>query len=187
MRIPRGPYAAMDPARRNRLTARTVAGVAGLGAVMLRIAEPMRAAGHDIVPFEVAGDAATVDRILDDWGPEGTRAARLQTWLDMGYLSLYSVATAAGCATVAAAARRHDREAVAVAGDVLGWASFVAAGLDAVENASMLAEIAGHRGPLPRIARSCALVKFGLILPAVAYSLGGLATLGVAKLATRRT
>jgi hypothetical protein len=175
----------MAPARRHRLTGATVAGVAGLGAVMLRIAAPMRAGGHDIVPFEVAGDAATVDRIVADWGPEGVAAARLQTWLDMGYLSLYSVATAAGCATVAAAARRNDHPALAAAGDALGWASFVAAGLDAVENASMLAELEGHRGPLPRLAQVCAVTKFSLILPAVAYSLGGLGALGVARLRAR--
>lgn len=178
----RGPFAGTAPARRARITAVATGANLALGAVMVRIAKPMRDGGHDIVPFEVAGDAETVDRILDDWGPEGQAAARLQTWLDMGYLALYSVATAAGCATVAAAARRSGRPGVAAAGDALGWAAFVAAGLDAVENAAMLAELEGHRGPLPRVARSCALAKFSLILPAVAYAVGGLGAIGVGRL-----
>jgi len=181
VKVPRGPYAAMDPSRRHRLTGRAVAAVVGASGVMVAVAKPMRDGGHDIVPFEVAGDAATVDRIIDDWGPAGVRAARLQTSLDMGYLALYAVATAAGCATVAAAARRNGHGAVAAAGDVLGWASFVAAGCDAVENASLLAELSGARGPLPRLARTCALTKFSLIVPAVAYSVGGLGALGVAR------
>lgn len=181
MKIPAGPYAAMDPARRNRLTARTVAAVVGMSGVMIAVAKPMRERGHDIVPFEIAGDAATVDRIIADWGPEGVRAARIQTSLDMVYPSLYAVSTAAGCATVAAAARRNGHDGLAKVGDALGWGSFAAAGFDLVENVSMLAELSGTRGPLPRLARRCALTKFSLILPAVVYALGGLGLLGVAR------
>jgi hypothetical protein len=44
-----------------------------------------------------------------------------------------------------------------------------------VENAALLAELSGSRGPLPALARRCALVKFGLVLPAVGYGLAGLA------------
>lgn len=186
MKVPRGPYAAMDPSRRRRLTARAVAAVVGASGAMIAIGKPMRDGGHDIIPFEVAGDAATVDRIIEDWGQAGVRACRIQTSLDMGYLALYAVATAAGCATVAAAARGTDRPGLAAAGDLLGWASFVAAGCDAVENASLLAELSGARGPLPRLARTCALTKFSLITPAVAYSLGGLGILGVSRARARR-
>lgn len=175
------PFASMEPARRARLTARSLAGVVGLGVVMLRVARPMRAGGHDIVPFEIAGDAATVDRIIEDWGPDGVRAARVQTVMDMGYLALYAVSTASGCATVAAEARSEGRDAVAAVGDVLGWAAVVAAGCDAVENASMLAELQGARGPLPALARRCALVKFGLTAPAVLYCAVGLIALRVGR------
>ncbi len=181
MKLSPGPYAAMDPTRRNRLVARSLAAVTGMSAVMIAVAKPMRAGGHDIVPFEIAGDAATVDRIIEDWGPEGVRAARIQTSLDMVYPALYAVSTAAGCATVAAAARRNGHEGMAKVGDALGWGSFAAAGFDLVENVSMLAELSGKRGPLPRLARRCALTKFSLILPAVLYALGGLGVLGLAR------
>ncbi len=164
----------MGPAARRRLFGRSLAANLAFGAVMLVVARPMRARGSDIVPFELAGDAETVDRIIEGWGPEGVRAARLQTWLDMGYLVSYAVPTAAGCAIVADAARSADRAAVAGLGAVLGWGTIVAAGCDAVENASMLAELGGRRGRLPALARRCALVKFGLIGPAVAYALAAL-------------
>jgi hypothetical protein len=149
---------------------------------MLAVAAPMRRAGTDIVPFELAGDAASVDRIIGEWGPEGVRAAKAQTWMDMAYLSLYATATSSACATIATAARGNDRPALAATADALGWAAVVAAGCDAIENAAMLAELSGARGRLPAIARRCALVKFGLITPAALYALGGLAVLGVARL-----
>jgi hypothetical protein len=148
---------------------------------MLAVAAPMRAGGHDIVPFELAGDAATVDRMIADWGPEGVRAAQVQTRLDMGYLALYALSVGSGCATVAEAARRNDRAAVARTGDLLGWATLIAAACDAVENAAMLRELTGVRGRLPALARRCAQVKFALITPGALYSVGGLVALGVAR------
>ena len=165
----------MEPAARRRLVGRSVAVNVVFSGVMMAVARPMRAGGHDIVPFEVAGDAETVDRIIDDWGPAGVRAARLQTRMDMGYLVSYGVATTAGCALVAEAARAAGRPGLARLGALLGWGTVVAAGCDAVENASLLAELDGARGRLPALARRCALVKFGLVLPAVAYALTGLA------------
>lgn len=177
----RAPFAGLAPAARHRLIRRSLAGVVGLGAVMAAVARPMRAGGHDIVAFEVAGDAATVDRIIEGWGPEGVRAAQVQTWMDMGWLVLYATSTSASCATVAAAARRNGHHRLAATGGALGWATWIAAGCDAVENASMIAELSGRRGRLPALARRCALVKFALIGPAVAYALAGLAALGVGR------
>ena len=182
----RGPFAGWEPDRRHRLIRRSTLAVAVSGAVMGAIAKPMRAGGHDIVALEVAGTPERVDEIVDAWGPAGVRAAQVQTWMDMGWLVLYGLSTAAGCATVAAAARRNDRPALAAAGDLLGWGTVVAAGCDAGENASMLAELSGARGGLPALARRCALVKFALILPAVAYSLVGLGALGAARARARR-
>ena len=180
----RGPFAAMAPRSRHRLVARSLAGVVGLGAVMQAVARPMRAGGHDIVAFEVAGDAEAVDDIVEDWGPDGVRAAQVQTWMDMGFLVLYGLSTSAGCATVATAARRRGHRRTARVGDLLGWATWIAAACDAVENAAMLAELSGRRGPLPTVARRCALVKFSLIGPAVGYALGGLGAMGVARVRT---
>jgi len=177
----RGPFATMDSAARRRLFGRSLALNLVAGAVMLWVARPMRARGYDIVPFEIAGDVETVDRIVAAWGPEGVRAARLQTWMDMGYLVSYAVPTAAGCAIVADAARSADRDLLAGVGAALGWGTIVAAGCDAVENASMLAELSGRRGRLPALARRCALVKFGLLAPAVAYAAVGTGALAVAR------
>ncbi|HEX7131197.1 MAG TPA: hypothetical protein VF228_01400 [Iamia sp.] len=171
----RAPFATMAPAARRRLVGRSLAVNVVFSGVMLAVARPMRAGGHDIVPFELAGDAETVDRIIEDWGPEGVRAARLQTRLDMAYLVSYGVATTAGCALAADAARAAGRPGLARLGGLLGWGTVVAAGCDAVENASMLAELSGARGRLPALAQRCAQVKFGLIVPAVVYALGGLA------------
>lgn len=165
----------MAPAARRRLVGRSLVANVVFSGVMLAVARPMRAGGHDIVPFEMAGDAETVDRIIADWGDAGVRAARLQTRLDMGYLVSYGVATTAGCAHVAGAARDAGHPIVAGAGDLLGWATVVAAGCDAVENAAMLAELDGARGRLPALARRCARVKFGLVIPAVAYAVVGMA------------
>lgn len=166
------PFAAMADDRRRRLLGRSIAVNLAYGALMLWVARPMRARGTDIVPFEVAGTAERVDEIIDAWGPEGVAAAQRQTWLDMGYLVSYGVAIGAGCAHVAARTRSPLGRR---AGALLGWGTVVAAGCDAVENASMLAELSGARGRLPALARRCALVKFGLVLPALAYALVGLA------------
>ena len=171
----RAPFAGMEPDARRRLVGRSLLVTLGYGAVMVAVARPMRAGGHDIVPFELAGDAETVDRIIDDWGPAGVAAARLQTRLDMGYLVSYGVATSAGCAVAAAAAADAGRPRLARLGALLGWGTVVAAGCDAVENASMLAELSGRRGPLPRLAQRCAQVKFGLLALATPYALIGLA------------
>lgn len=170
----RAPFSTMDVAARRRLVGRSLAVTLAYGAVMVAVARPMRAGGHDIVPFELAGDAETVDRIIDDWGPAGVAAARLQTRLDMGYLVSYGVATTAGCALAASAAAASGRPRLARLGALLGWGTVVAAGCDAVENASMLAELSGRRGPLPRIAQRCAQVKFGLLALSTPYALVGL-------------
>ncbi len=176
----------MDPERRRRLVGRSLLVQAAFGAVMVAVAKPMRAGGHDIVPFELAGDAETVDRIIDDWGDAGVAAARLQTRLDMAYLVSYAVPTAAGCAVTASAARDAGRPGLARLGALLGWGTIVAAGCDAVENASLLAELDGRRGGLPALARRCALVKFGLLALAIPYALGGLVVTERRRAATRR-
>lgn len=170
----RAPFSAMEPEARRRLVIWGFVAylVASLG--LLWVAGPMRAGGYDIIPFEKAGDAETVDRIVTAWGPDGVRAARLQTGLDYGYIVIYGVTAAAGCALGVAAARASNRRRLAGLGVLLGWGVVVACGLDMVENAALLAELSGRRGSLPALAKTCALVKFGLLIPAAAYALAGL-------------
>lgn len=162
----------MAPERRAWVVVGGIAAYAASSALLFAVAEPMRAGGTDILPFEFAGTVERVDEIIVGWGAEGVRAARLQTALDFGYLAIYSTALAATLAHVTAWAAHP---LVRRAGAVLGWAAFLAAGFDVVENVALLFELSGSRGVLPRLAWACAGIKFALVLSGLAFALVGLA------------
>ena len=174
---PRGPFGPIPGSVRRPLLARSMAAVLGVGALMGRSDKQMKATGGPgIVPLELAGERAKVDAILDTWGPPGRAGARESLVLDQAWLVTYALSLALAAAEAGEAFDDRGWRALASLAPVAGWASLVAGGLDAVENASLLAVVNGSpSSALPRLAQRCAQVKFALVLGALPYGLAGLA------------
>ncbi|HEX4759299.1 MAG TPA: hypothetical protein VH256_00800 [Thermoleophilaceae bacterium] len=126
-----------------------------------------RAGGAGIVPFELAGTPERARELMERWGEDGRRAARLSLLLDYPFLVSYTGVQVAGC-TAAGELLPAVRVVVALQ---------VAAGaFDAAENTALLGVLSGREGGrLPAVARACALAKFALLGVGWAYALAGLA------------
>jgi hypothetical protein len=125
-----------------------------------------RAGGAGIVPFELAGTPERSRRMMERWGDDGRRAARISLLLDYPFLVSYTGLQVAGCA---AAGR------VLPAGRYVVPTQVAAGAFDAAENTALLGVLSGHDGgALPAVARFCALAKFALLGVGWAYALAGL-------------
>jgi hypothetical protein len=150
------PLAAIPPGQRRRafvpFLALTLAVMAVLGSVDRRITTP--AAPHGIVSFELAGDTATAQRMLDSWDPIARLHVAFSNGIDYLYMVLYSTTIALACvwgATVYAAG----------VGMLLAWGQWLAALFDATENMALTVMIFdGVRDPWPALAWWCAVPKF---------------------------
>ena len=109
------------------LTVVVMASLQALGGPLITDAAP-----SGIVSFELAGDLATSQEILESWGPTGRVYAGVNLGLDYLFLFAYSSAIALGC--VLAARRLSTRVKILVlVGVILAWLLFVAGLLDALE------------------------------------------------------
>lgn len=144
-----------------RLKAATVAFVV-YAAVMLVPERSMRhAGGPGIIPFELAGKASRAEEIMNRWGPDGQRAARLSLWLDFGYMATYGTLTAL---LVDRARRRRGHSAALPA--LVG----IAVAGDAVEGVALLKVLDRNRlAASARIAQIAALTKFAVLSGALGY------------------
>ncbi len=131
------------------------------------------AAPQGIVSFELAGDAGTAQRILDSWDGHARVVVGFVQGLDTLFLLAYSTTIALGCVW-AADVLRAAAPGLAALGPGVAWGQWVAAGLDAVENAALLVMLfGGVAAPWPRVAWGCAVPKFGLIGAGLLYALVG--------------
>ncbi|MEW5986984.1 MAG: hypothetical protein AB1791_10160 [Chloroflexota bacterium] len=131
------------------------------------------AADQGIVSFELAGDPAAAQAILDSWGPAGQVYAGLSLGLDYLFMVAYAGSIGLGCVLVAG---RLGAKA-ATPGILLAWGQIAAALLDSLENYALIQLLLGNSGQLwPLLARWCAIPKFGLVVAGLLYvGLGGLA------------
>lgn len=138
----------------------------GYGAVMMELERRMRkTGGPGIVPFELAGNAERAGQILDTWGSEGRRWARLSLWLDFGYMLTYGVFGLLLVERVRV--RRGDPIALRLLpiGSVAG---------DAIEGVALLRVLGGvDVDANARRARTAALGKFALLAVGLAYAVIG--------------
>lgn len=121
-----------------------------------------------IISYEFAGDVATADQIIDSWDEQTRIAAGFNVGFDYLYLFLYSTTIAMAILWLT------DRSAwpgwIVTLGVVLAWGQWLAAGLDAVENYSLLRMLLnGPTAPWPRVAYWCAAFKFGLVAAGLLY------------------
>lgn len=126
-----------------------------------------------IVSLELAGTPVAAQLIYAAWGASGMQAARFNIGIDFLYLLSYGIALSVGCSLASVWwARRSLR--MAGYGGAMSIAVLVAAICDAVENVAMLRSMQDVSNPLwPTLAKSCAIVKFSLLLPALLYLMTG--------------
>lgn len=150
-----------DRTRNKRLATASVAfGVYTM--VMLLLERRMRATGGPgIIPFELAGNAARAESIMDRWGSDGQRAARLSLWLDFGYMATYGALTA----LLVDRTRRRRGHPVALPAIVIG-----AVVADAAEGIALLKVLDRTRvADQARRAQIAALIKFAILGSALGY------------------
>jgi hypothetical protein len=159
--------------------AATLALLGVLTAIDLRIQDT---GGPGIVSFEFSGSEEQVAETLGEWGEEGRDDARLSLWLDFAYMLSYAAFLALAIAALRDSASRRGWSRYARAGATLIYFPLLAAGFDAAENAGLLLALGGYGGDAaPLVAAICATIKFALSLTAIAYLLGGLARLALAR------
>jgi hypothetical protein len=162
------PLAAIPPGRRRRaflpFLALTLAVMTVLGSVDRRITTP--AVPHGIVSFELAGDVATAQRMVESWDSIARLHVAFSNGIDYLYMVLYSTTIALACvwgATIYAAGLGH----------LLAWGQWLAAMFDATENVALTVMLFdGVSEPWPAVAWWCAVPKFVLVALGLLYSLG---------------
>jgi hypothetical protein len=129
---------------------------------------------YGIVSFELAGDAASAQRMVDSWDETARMWAAFSLGFDYLFLVLYS--TTIGLACVWAADRfARGRSLLASLGPPLAWGQWLAALLDGTENAALThILVGGALAPWPAVARWCALPKFFLVAAGMLYAASAL-------------
>lgn len=146
-----------------------------LSAVMQLIGRPLQtaAAPAGIISFEFAGTVENAQQMLASWDQSQQVRAGLSLGLDYLFLVLYATAIALASFRVAAA-WRSPQPLLATVGVWLGWAQWLAAALDAVENVALISLLLGSdNGLWPPLAWGCAAVKFTIVAAGLLYVLVG--------------
>lgn len=146
-----------------------------LSAVLQVIGRPLQtaAAPAGIISFEFAGTLENAQQMLASWDQGQRVRAGLSLGLDYLFLVLYSTAIALAAFRVAGTWQR-SRPLLATAGVWLGYAQWLAAVLDAVENVALIYLLLGSHNTLwPPLAWGCAAVKFLLVGAGLLYVLLG--------------
>ena len=177
------PFEAVDRKRRARwwrwITAATLLNTVVLSSIGSHL--KTCAAPSQIVSYELAGTPEKAQAILDSWH-NVLQYAYASLLVDFPYLILYSTAIGLACiwAGVILGERHWPGAALAIP---LAWGQWLAAVLDATENASLLVMLgpAGPTQPWPAIAYWCAATKFLLVILGLLYAAYGLAVRIVAR------
>lgn len=133
------------------------------------------AAPQGIVSYELAGDAASTQAILDSWDLNARVHAGFSLGLDYLFMPLYATTIALGCLWGANTLLRRGWPLVAL-GELLAWGVWLAALCDVVENITLWRLLVGPVAvPWPELARWCALIKFSLVGLGLVYVMVALA------------
>lgn len=132
------------------------------------------AAPQGIVSFELAGNMAAAQAILESWGADGRVYAGLSLGLDYLYMVAYAGAIGLGCMLVVHGLGKRTGAVPPAIGIALAWALIAAGLLDAVENYALIQLLLGSSQLIwPPIARGCALLKFALVALGLLYFVFG--------------
>ena len=172
----RGPFSAVTgPARKWALVALGISQAALTAEMLLLEWGMLRTGGPGIIPFEFAGTPERANRIIVRWGVDGRRFARRSLLMDYPYLANYSALHALACTTAADSLRDRGHQKRAALGPAVAWGQLAAGGFDMIENAALLAVLAGHHRIPARIAQASATVKFALLIAGWSYLLSAMA------------
>lgn len=133
---------------------------------------PLRteAAPAGIISFEFAGDPETAQRIVDSWSPTTRIWAGFNLGLDYLFMVVYSTTIALGIIWITYA--HSPATWIGSLGLLLAWGQWLAAGLDAVENAALMNSLVlTPVAPFPQIAYWSAALKFALVGTGILYVL----------------
>lgn len=137
---------------------------------------PLRteAAPAGIISFEFAGEPETAQRIVGSWSPTTRIWAGFNLGLDYLFMIVYSTTIALGIVWIAQA--RAAAKWIGSLALLLAWGQWLAAGLDAVENAALMTSLVRTpAAPFPQIAWWSAALKFALVGAGILYVLARLA------------
>lgn len=165
------PLAWIPSQARPRLFAALLALTLGLFGVFRLLDSPLRtpAAPNGVVSFELAGNPAQANAIIQSWDASAREYAAFGLGLDYLFMPAYALTLSlALLLTTAERPRLHQW------GNWLGWGVLLAALFDAVENFSLWqilngAALTGY----PRLAALMATIKFAILLIGIAFVLLG--------------
>jgi hypothetical protein len=131
------------------------------------------AAPSGIISLEFAGSMARAQKILSSWDVGAKVRGALSIGIDYLFLVAYALFISIACANIAKALM-IERLLMAKIGFMLGWAQFLAASLDAIENVALIQLLLGSQRELYTwIAWGCAGIKFSLVGLGLAYMIIG--------------
>jgi hypothetical protein len=136
--------------------------------------EPLRTAEAPaaIVSYELAGNVETAKAILNSWDAETKIYAGFNLGFDYLWMIFYSTTIALGLVWTADAFNLKGTPAAAL--NLLAWGQWLAALLDALENAALLVMLFGQpASPWPQVAYWSAVIKFALVILGFLVTLGG--------------
>ncbi|GMR09343.1 MAG: hypothetical protein BMS9Abin28_0161 [Anaerolineae bacterium] len=175
----RHPFLWISDLSQKRVLIATAALSIGLMVSLAGLNGPLRteAAPAGIVSYELAGDVATANEILESWGATGRAYAGISLGLD--FLFLFTYAIAIGLACVLLADRLTTRATfLSALGIWLAWGMVAAGAFDFVENYGLIRVlICAEKSWWPVIARWSAIFKFILIGIGLSYLVVGFISL----------
>jgi len=143
----------------------------GLGAPLVTNKVP-----YGIVSLEFAWNMDRVTEIIQEWGTAASTNAQFSLLVDYLFLILYSTTIGTACILVVKNVEFSTK--FETLGNDLAWLQWLAALLDAFENAVLFSLLTGSDNILyPQLAFWSALIKFLLILAGLGYCLVGTAIL----------
>jgi hypothetical protein len=126
-----------------------------------------------IVSFELAGTIERAQAILTSWDEHARLNAAFGLGFDFLFMLVYSSTLALACLWSGEALREH-RWPLAGLGAPLAGGQWLAALCDVAENIALFLLLLGPAAaPWPALARTAALIKFGLIFTGMVYGILG--------------
>jgi hypothetical protein len=119
------------------------------------------AAPNGIVSFELAGSVGSAQDVVDSWDSKASLHAAFGLGLDYLFMPVYAFALSFGLLLAIGEKKGWYR----FLASFMGWAVFIAALFDAVENYALWHVLDGNAiSPFPQIAALCATIKFAILI-----------------------
>ncbi|PIE31467.1 hypothetical protein CSA56_18250 [candidate division KSB3 bacterium] len=177
------PFTRLPPSEQKKVSLILILCSIAVMAVLTVLGEPLHTqnAPLGIVSFELAKTPVKARQMIAEWGATGQIIAAFHLGLDYLFLLLYSSALALGCALIVDKTAQR-RSLYDVAGIVLSWSQFGAAGLDSIENAALMNLLSGAQwSGWPGLAWCCACVKFLIVCAGLCYIVAGITFMLIKK------